>query len=354
VTSLDAEGVARAFRACFPSFVERQQHDATEAFTCLLNLPGLALAPAAAVAAKATAQTLPADATPPPSQGWSFSSTFSGTFRATSTCMSCGFTSSKTEAFTDIQLSSQQSEDSLSAALQRFCATEVLHGDERVHCEHCDRRTDTKRHIELRTLPDVLVLLIRPKTKQVVSTLLGQHRLKESNDSSPFSVETSLSVQHSDPSTPVLRSPPPVMYASGSSSNTASASPQPSARTDFSVSAAILHCGASFSGGHYSTLVRKSCPATADDGWVHIDDECSTEVSSNPFRAPREEVVALSKPSPGSDDAQHRGTAPSVSQTAIAAEEGHRRREKLVPTLPLRCPYLVFLTSSKKKKKVLW
>ena len=52
--------------------------------------------------------------------------------------------------------------DSVGAALDRLCSEEFLSGSDRVQCPACKIRTDSRRRLEIRRLPELLAVLIRP------------------------------------------------------------------------------------------------------------------------------------------------------------------------------------------------
>eukprot|EP00975_Prorocentrum_lima_P020285 4269112-Prorocentrum_lima.AAC.1 len=86
---------------------------------------------------------------------------FSGRQAYVTECQSCRKLSCREETMDKIEINVQGC-SSVADAIDAYCATELLHGDNQYFCEGCKAKRDASRSIQLRQLPRVLnVQLLR-------------------------------------------------------------------------------------------------------------------------------------------------------------------------------------------------
>ena len=89
-------------------------------------------------------------------QNKELSSLFDGLLESSVTCQSCFRPSLTRDRYMDLSLDIMKV-DTLTEALQEFTSTEVLSGDNRVFCRHCDKKRTATKGLRLATAPSILV-----------------------------------------------------------------------------------------------------------------------------------------------------------------------------------------------------
>ena len=86
------------------------------------------------------------------------SSLFDGLLESAVTCEACGRTSLTRDRYMDLSLDINDSEiDTLDDALFEYTKTEVLSGDNAVHCAKCEQKQTVTKGLRLATAPSILV-----------------------------------------------------------------------------------------------------------------------------------------------------------------------------------------------------
>ncbi|KAI0559946.1 Ubiquitin carboxyl-terminal hydrolase [Gracilaria domingensis] len=85
---------------------------------------------------------------------------FGGVLQSCVQCTDCDFKSITTEPFLDMSLEISRV-SSVERALDRFCAVETLHGDNRYRCEGCRSLVDAHKRFSVRRAPNVLTLHLK-------------------------------------------------------------------------------------------------------------------------------------------------------------------------------------------------
>ena len=85
---------------------------------------------------------------------------FTGQLTSTLRCLECGNERSREEAFADVPLGIEGI-DSLEAALADYVTAERLDGDDRWHCDVCERRVAALKGVAFSHLPPILMLNLK-------------------------------------------------------------------------------------------------------------------------------------------------------------------------------------------------
>ena len=90
------------------------------------------------------------------------SSLFDGLLESAVTCLTCRKPSLTRDRYMDLSLDIVSSNiQTLPDALEEFCATETLVGDNKVHCRHCQGKRNATKGLRLATAPSILVIHLK-------------------------------------------------------------------------------------------------------------------------------------------------------------------------------------------------
>jgi len=84
-----------------------------------------------------------------------------GQLQSSLTCTKCGHRSRRFDPFLYLSVPVTKHMSNVTDALQAYVAEEMLTGDERWHCEVCNKKVDARKKIDLWKLPPVLVLHLK-------------------------------------------------------------------------------------------------------------------------------------------------------------------------------------------------
>ena len=190
---------------------------------------------------------------------------FTGEMVRNVTCKFCQETSQGTpEAFTDLMLHipDSLSQHNVNGLLRHYLRSCTLKGDDRYHCDKCNRLREAILTIQLTDLPPFLTLTIL-RFEQGQSSVAGKNM-------TAISCDREIEVQHQSESNPVV----------------------------YKLNAVIVHCGYFASSGHYMCYARNmqethqnpcnvedstSRDSTAESPWYCFDDSNVRPVDSPSF-----------------------------------------------------------------------